>query len=69
MLMLQVLPSYLLPHAGATNCSGSCFGRITGLRGIWNISCTGREMNILQSVMNDGCGGDAGVICSKCTST
>ena len=61
----------LFTTTGATNCSGSCFGKTTGLRGIWNISCTGEEINLTQcdGTYNERCGEDAGVTCSKCTNT
>ena len=62
----------LFTTTGATHCTSSCFGRTTELMGIYNINCTGNEMNLTEchdKIDNEGCGGDAGVICSKCTST
>ena len=57
----------LFTTTGATNCTNSCFGRTTGLEGIWSVHCTGNEMKLTEChrLYNMICFEDAGVICSK----
>ena len=52
---------------GARACRSSCFGQSTLKAGIYNFRCNGNESKLAdcQRNQNNGCGEDAGVLCSK----
>ena len=62
-------PSYIT-CTGAIHCSSSCFGKNTQSMGIWNMRCTGNEINLTEcrGKDNNKCIEDAGMIRSKCNS-
>ena len=54
----------------AIACGSSCLGRSTLSAGFYNFTCNGNESRLTDCPRNsnNGCGEDAGVLCSKCCS-